>query len=90
MTFPIVVQPCEGQFAASLLGDPKVRVIGRNRSLALDAPKTENEHRVAIGELLTLELDAIGVTELAGKYQTGPTLRTIGSEAYGMQDADRS
>lgn len=88
MTFPIVVEPCDGQFAASLLGEPKVRVVGRTRSQALDALKTEIEHRVAIGELLSLEIDTIGVTDLAGKYQTDPTLRTICSDAYQNRDAD--
>ena len=89
MTFPIVVEPCDGQFAASLLGEPKVRVVGRTRSQALDALKTEIEHRVAIGELLSLEINTIGVTDLAGKYQTDVTLRTICSEAYEKRDSDR-
>ena len=88
MTFPIVVEPCDGQFAASHLGEPKVRVVGQTRSQALDALKTEIEHRVAIGELLSLEIDTIGVTDLAGKYQTDPTLRTICSDAYQNRDAD--
>ena len=88
MTFPIVVEPCDGQFAASLIGEPKVRVVGRTRSQALDALKTEIEHRVAIGVLLSLEIDTIGVTDLAGKYQTDPTLRTICSDAYQNRDAD--
>ena len=88
MTFPIVGEPCDGQYAASLLGEPKVRVIARTRSQALDALKTEIEHRVASGELLSLEIDTIGVTDLAGKYETDPTLRTICSDAYQNRDAD--
>ena len=90
MTFPIVVEPCDGQFAASLLGEPKVRGVGRTRSQAVDALKTEIEHRVAIGELMSLEIDTIGVTDLAGRYQTAPTLRTICSEAYEKRDSDQS
>lgn len=90
MTFPIVVEPCDGQFTASLLGEPKVRVIGRTRSQALDALKTEIEHRVAIGELLSLEIDTIGVTDLAGKYQADPTLRAICNDTYAKRDSDRS
>ena len=89
MTFPIVVEPCDGQFAASLLGEPKVRVVGRTRSQALDALKTAIEHRVAIGELLSLDINTIGVTNLAGKYETDPTLRTICSDAYKRRDSDR-
>lgn len=89
MTFPIVVEPCDGQFAASLLGEPKVRVVGRTRSQALDALKTEIEHRVAIGEFLSLEIDTIGVTSLAGKYETDPTLRSICDNAYQNRKADQ-
>lgn len=89
MTFPIVVEPCEGEFAASLLGQAKVRVVRPTRSQALDALKTEIEHRVALGELLSLEIDAVGVSSLAGKYGTDPTLREICDETYKKRDADR-
>jgi hypothetical protein len=89
MTFPILVEPSDGQFAASLLGEPKLRVIGRTRSQALDALKMEIEHRVAIGELLSMEIDTIGVTNLAGQYETDPTLRTICIESYARRDSDR-
>jgi len=90
MTFPILVEPCDGQFAASLVGEPKLRVVGQTRSQALEALKSEIEHRVALGELLSLEIDMIGVSDLAGKYQTDPTLQTICSEAYAKRDSDRS
>jgi len=89
MTFPVLVEPCDGQFAASLVGVPKVRVIGPTRSQAIDALKVEIEHRVALGELLTLDVESIGVSNLAGKYKTDPTLRTICDEAYQARDTDR-
>ncbi len=90
MTFPILVEPCDGQFAASLVGEPKLRVVGRTRTQALDALRTEIEQRVASGELLSLEIDLIGVSDLAAKYQADPTLRTICSEAYEKRDLDRN
>lgn len=89
MTFPIVVEPCDGQFAASLVGEPKLRVVGRTRSQALDGLKSEIEHRVALGELLSLEIDTIGVLDLAGKYQADPTLRAICVETYAERDSER-
>ena len=49
MTFPVWVEACDGQFAASLVGVPKMRVVGPTRSQALDALKAEIEHRVALG-----------------------------------------
>lgn len=89
MTFPFVVELCDGQFAASLVGEPKLRVVGQTRSQALDALNSEIEHRVALGELLSLEIDMIGVADLAGKYQADPTLRAICVEAYAKRELDR-
>lgn len=89
MTFPVLIEPCDGQFVASLVGEPKLRVLGQTRKQALDALKTEIEHRVAIGELLSLEIDTIGVTSLAGNYDRDSTLRSICSDAYERRDSDR-
>jgi len=89
MTFPILVEACDGQFAASLVGVPKVRVVAPTRSQAIDALKAEIEHRVALGELLSLDVEAIGVSSLAGKYGTDPTLRAICEDAYRRRDAER-
>ena len=44
MTFPVLMEPCDGQFAASLLGVPNVRVVGPTRSQAIDVLKVEIEH----------------------------------------------
>ena len=88
MTFPVVVEACDGQFAASLVGVPNVRVVGSTRFQAIDALSEELEHRVARGELLSLDIETIGVSSLAGKYEADPTLRTICDEAYQRRDAD--
>jgi hypothetical protein len=90
MTFPIVVEARDGQFAASLAGVPTVGVIGPTRSQAIDALKKELEHRVARGELLSLDIETIGVSSLAGKYEADPTLRTICDEAYQLRDTEPS
>jgi hypothetical protein len=89
MTFPIMVEAYDGQFAASLVGVPKVRVVGPTRSQAIDALKAEIEHRVALGELLSLDIETLGVSSLAGKYEADPTLRTICDDAYQARDAER-
>jgi hypothetical protein len=88
MTFPVVVEACDGQFAASLGGVPNVRVVGSTRSQAIDALREELEHRVARGELLSLDLETIGVSSLAGKYEADPTRCTICDEAYQLRDAE--
>ena len=65
MTFPAVVEACDGQFAASLVGVPNVRVGGSTCSQAIDALKEELEHRVARGELLSLDLETVGMSSMA-------------------------
>ena len=89
MTFPVLIEPCDGQFAASLVGVPHVRVVGPTRSQAIEALQEEIEHRVALGELLSLDIETLGVSSLAGKYETDPTLRTICDDAYQARDAER-
>jgi hypothetical protein len=88
MTFPVVVEACDGQFAASLVGVPNVRVVGPTRSQAIDALKETLEHRVSRGELLSLDIETVGVSSLARKYEADPTLRTICDEAYQLRDAE--
>ena len=90
MTFPVLVEACDDQFAASLVGVPKIRVVGPTRSQAIDALKAEIEHRVALGELLSLDIESMGVSSLAGKYKSDPTLRTICDDAYQARDAKQS
>ena len=89
MTFPIVVEASGGQFAASLVGIPTVRVVGPTRSQAIDSLKKELEQRVALGELLSLDIEATGISSLAGKYAADPTLRTICEEVYQLRDAEQ-
>ena len=88
MTFSVVVEACDGQYAASLVGVPNVLVVRPTRSQAIDALKEELEHRVARGELLSLDIETVGVSSLAGKYAADPTLRTICDEAYQLRDAE--
>jgi predicted RNase H-like HicB family nuclease len=90
MTFPVVVEACDGQFAASLVGVPSVRVVSPTRSQAIDALKAVIEQRIASGELLSLEVEMIGISSLAGKYEADPALRAICDEAYKLRDAERS
>ncbi len=88
MTFPILIEPCGGRFAAVLVGAPTIRAVGTTRAEALAALQADLAQRIARGELVSLELVPIGVSGLAGKYRTDPTLREICSEAYRMRDAE--
>lgn len=88
MTFPILVQGRNGHFTASLVGAPNLSVVEATRAEAIAALKTEIQQRIVQGELLSLEVETIGVTDLAGKYKDDPTLREICGQAYQMRDAE--
>jgi hypothetical protein len=88
MTFPVLVEPCDGQFAAVLVGAPTIRAVGTTQTEALAALQADLAQRVARGELVPLELVPTGVSGLAGKYRTDPTLREISDKAYRMRDAE--
>jgi predicted RNase H-like HicB family nuclease len=88
MTFPVRVEPCEGQFAAAVVGAPEVRGVGPSRDEAVAALKSQIAGRIAEGELFSVEVDAPGVSRLAGKYADDPTLRDICSEIYERRDAE--
>ena len=44
--------------------------------------------RIGRGELGTLEVDSLGIGDLAGKYADDPSLREICADAYAERDAD--
>jgi hypothetical protein len=88
MTFPVLVEPCDGEFAAVPVGAPTIRTVGTTRTEALAALQADLAQRLARGELVFLELVPTGVSELAGEYRTDPPLRDIYSEAYRMRDVE--
>jgi hypothetical protein len=88
VSFPILVEAVNGQFVASLIGAPNVRVVKPNRAQAIAGLTAEIQQRVALGELLSLEIDTISVSSIAGKYSSDPTLREICDEAYRLRDTE--
>ena len=88
MSFSVFVKMCDDQFMASLVGAPNVRVTAPTRSQAIDALKAEIQQRMGLGELVSLEVDTIGVSSMAGKYRTDPTLREICDNAYQIRNAE--
>lgn len=90
MTFPIMVESSEGQFRASLVGDPGLCVGAPSREAAVAGLKEQLRQRVAQGQLLSLDVDSESVWGLAGKFADDPTLRDICAEAYAARDAERA
>jgi predicted RNase H-like HicB family nuclease len=89
MTFPIYVEAQNGHFIASLVGVPGLSVAESTREQALTALRAVIQQHIEQGDLVSLEMDMIGVSSLAGKYKDDPTLRDICEEAYQLRDADR-
>lgn len=88
MSFPIWVETREGQFAASLAGVPGLVVVEPTRSQAIASLKEAIERRIQLGDLLSLEVETVGVSGLAGKYSEDSTLREICADAYRARDTE--
>ena len=88
MTFPVVVHSSQGQFEASLVGEPDVRATAPTRAEALANLESAISKRLDQGELVMLEVRRRGLAGLFGKFRDDPTLREICEEAYQERDAD--
>src|SRR5947207_15056038 len=88
MTFPVIVQPCNGHFEATLVGAPDLRAEASSREEALAALEAAIAKRLDQGELVALEVPRRGLAGLFGKYRDDPTLRDICESAYRERHAD--
>lgn len=88
MNFSVLVEPCEGKFKASLAGVPNIRVLKPSRSEAISAIETKIHKCVEQGDLLSLEIFPTGISSLAGKYKTDPTIHDISTNAYQVRDSE--
>lgn len=66
-----------------------MRVVETTRGQALATLRIQLQQRVAQGELLALEIEPVGLSTLAGKYQDDPTLLEICEQAYQLRDAEQ-
>jgi hypothetical protein len=88
MTFPVLVEPFAGQFAATLAGVPGVRVTAATREEAIAKVKAVIAERIGRGELVGVEVESPSPVDIAGKYASDPTLQGICVEAYRERDAE--
>lgn len=89
MTFPILVEPDNGQFAAQLVGEQNIRFIRPTREEAVAAIQAELRQRVQRGELVSVEVVKQGVAAVAGKFADDPTLDDLCEEIYAERDRQR-
>lgn len=88
MTFAVLVEPTDDEFAASIAGVPGLRVTGASREAAIAALREKVSQSIERGELTTVEIDRNGLSSLFGKYADDPTLQEICDEAYRARDAE--
>ena len=89
MTFSILIQPDNGQFAAQLVGDHDLRIVRPTRDEALNAIEAELRLRVERGELVSVNVADRGVAAVAGKFADDPTLQDVCDEIYARRDRQR-
>jgi hypothetical protein len=89
MTFAILVERCNGQFAAKLVGEEATRTVRPTRDEALAAMTAELQQRVRRGELLSVEIPRGGVMAVAGKFADDPTLPDLCADIYAERDRQR-
>jgi hypothetical protein len=89
MSFPIFVQKDNGQYMATLVGVPDVRVSAPTREGAIAQMQAALDQRYSAGEIVFLDVPARqGIMALAGKYRDDPTLDDIVEEIYRARDAE--
>ena len=88
MTFPVMIEANDDRFTATILGAPAIRAEAPTRDQAIALIKKTLSERVRQGELIFLDIDAGGLSGLAGRFASDPTLREICEEAYRLRDAD--
>jgi hypothetical protein len=86
MTIPVWVEQANGTFTASVLGSPQLQACGDTRERAVAALRADLLSRVAIGEIVFVDVEPKGLLSLAGKYKDDPTLDDIVKEAYRYRD----
>jgi predicted RNase H-like HicB family nuclease len=88
MTFPVRIEPSNGQFTAEVVGAPDVHATAASRELAMAALHAEIAQRIQAGELDSLDVEPPGLAALFGKYADDATLTEICNEAYRQRDAE--
>lgn len=90
MTVPVLVVSLNGQFRASVVGSAELQCIRSSPAEAVAALRGELAQRVAAGELLSLEIQPLGVSGLSGRFKDDPTLRDLCDEIYRDRDAQQT
>ena len=86
MPIPVHVEQANGSFTATVVGEPRYCAKGPTRDSAIAALRADLASRVALGEIVLVDLNPKSLISLAGKYKDDPTLDDICREAYRYLD----
>jgi hypothetical protein len=89
MSFPISIESTEHGFCAFVPGDRSVSGEGATRQEAVSALRAEIQVRLAHGDLILVDIEPLGVTQLAGAWADDPTVPELVDEIYRLRDEDR-
>ena len=89
MSFRVLVEAQNGHFTVTLAGVPNLKAVEASRAAAIASLKEAIHREVEQGEMVELDTEPLGLSDLAGKYADDPTLRELEEEAYRMRDAGR-
>ena len=92
--FSVMIEPYDGQFAATLLGAPTIRAVGATRDDALRALHTDLAQRLAQGEFVAFGgsvCRGYPTSQAPTAPDTGPTQKTSAPKpiAYAMLNVTR-
>lgn len=92
MTVSVLVTPRDGRYFASVLGSPEVSAAGDTKPAAIDALKAELARRQSAGELVTIDMPPVAVTDLIGRHSAAyrENLREIVAKAYRLRDEEKA
>lgn len=89
---PVIVEPINGRFQASLPGSTTFRFEADTKEQAVAALRADLQARYARGELVWVNVPKMGVSDLAGQYtpSEAEAIREIAAEAYRLRDEQKA
>jgi hypothetical protein len=89
MSVTITFERLNGTVSATVAGIPNLRAEGPSEEAAAEALREQLRASLARRTVGFLDVDAVGLSGLAGTYRNDPTLQDICGEAYRMRDEQR-
>ncbi len=89
MTVTVLIEQCNGQFSASLVGSSTLQAVRASRTEAIAALERELAAKIATGELIDLDIRPGGVASLSGLFRDDPELQEICNDICSQRDAEQ-